>query len=232
MKKITLIIILLLGTIYFGYKMYLINEIKSVLNEGNNGEVSASSKIKFTPSDFETNNKIITRYLQFKTNQNFIESDLNIFKKRTDRLAFTWGVDDELKSVFISINSFKSGVLESIETKTNVSEFLQQEIMSDFDLHTYCFSLNHNALNLFSSLHEIKVHSFCMLISSVFIPKKGGIRYFSLSNSLNVIQVGLAENGNVDLYFFDNNKEQFSLNLQNFNKDDLKLLLSTIEIKN
>tara|TARA_R110001599_G_C12043918_1_gene641449 strand:+ start:57 stop:776 length:720 start_codon:yes stop_codon:yes gene_type:complete len=232
MKKIIPAIILLLGTIYFGYKLYLINEIKSILNEDKNGEFSASSKVKFASSNFEANNKIITRLLKFKTYQNFIESDLDIFKERTDRSSFSWESGDEFKSVFISINTLKSGMLESIEKKTNVSEFLQQKIVSDFDLHSYCFSLNHNGLNLFSSFHEIKVHSFCIVTRSIFLHRKGGILYFSLPNSLNVIQVGSTENGNVDLYFLDNNKELFSLNLRKFSKDDLNLLLSTIEINN
>ena len=122
--------------------------------------------------------------------------------------------------------------MESIEKQTNVSEFLQQKVVSDFELFSYCFSLNHNDLNLFSSFHEIKVHSFCIIIESIFLHRKEGILYFSLPNSLNVIQVGTTENGNIDLYFLDNNKELFSLKLRAFNDDELNLLLSTIEMDN
>ena len=232
MKKIIPAIILLLGTIFFGYKLYLINEIKSVLNKGKDGEFSVSSKIKFTPSNIEANNEINTRLFKFKTYQNFIKSDLDIFKERTDRSSFSWESGDDFKSAFISINTLKSGVLESIEKKTNVSDFFRQKIASDFDLHSYCFSLNHNDLNLFSSFHEIKVHSFCLVTRSIFLHRKGGVFNFSLPNSLNVIQVGVTGNGIVDLYFHDNNKELFSLNLRKFSDDELDLLLSTIEINN
>ena len=229
MKKIIPIIVLLIETIYFGYKLYLINEIKYVVNKGKDDEFSVSSKIQFIPSKIEVNNEIDTRLFKFKTYEKFIESDLDIFQERTDRSSFSWESGDDYKSVFISINSHKSGVLESLEKKINVSKFLRQKFTSDFDLHSYCFSLNHNDLNLFSSFHEIEVYSFCLITRSIFLHRKGGVFNYSLPNSLNVIQVGVTGNGSVDLYFHDNKKELFSLNLRKFSDDELNLLLSTIK---
>ena len=222
--------------LFFGSKLYSIHQIQQVMERGTPDEFSPSSKIDFIPSKMEANNEIDTKFFSFKTYEKFSDNRLkddegyvNLFKKIPDAVSYTWESKGEYKTLNF-FNNNRLGIFESIKTEGNTS-FLPKDITSEFDLHSYCFSLDLNNLTVFSTFHEIKIGYFCMVIRCMFIPKKGAVFSFALPNSLNVIQIGRSVNESVYLYFYHNKTALFSLSLNNFSDDDFELLLNTIEIK-
>lgn len=228
MKKVILVVVLLLVSIYLGYKIYLISEIKSVVNSGHDGKFNVSSKIEFTPSEHASDYEISTSFLKFNTRLKFKKSDIETLHTRNNQSQFYWEDGDDYKSVFISNNAHKTGVLESLNKQTNVNEFLRRKLTSDYDLHSYCFSLNHEDLNIFTSFHEIEVHSFCLITRSIYLDNKGGVFDYNLPNKLSVIQMGSTANRKLGLYFHSETRELFSLTLTNFDSDELSLLLNSM----
>jgi hypothetical protein len=229
MKKFTFIVLFLFIFLYLGYKFYLINQIQSVVNNRNASEFTASQKIEFLPSEYTGEYEISTNLIKFKTSVKFSKNDMEEFNIRPNLSQYYWEKGDNYKSVFISNNYGKAGFLKSLNQQTNVNEFLGLKIESDYDLHSYCFALNHEDLNVFTPLHEIKIYSFCFVSRSIYMYNKGGVFDYSLPNKLKIIQMGSTGNNKVGLYFHNDSKELFSLMLNNFTTHEINLLLNTIE---
>jgi hypothetical protein len=229
MKKYIIIVFVLFISIYIGYKSYLINEIMSVVNNVDEGNFYPSKKIEFIPSKNEGEYEISTNTIRLQTSVKFKKHEMEGANIRKGFSHFYWEEGDDYKSIIITDNSHKVGILESLNQKTNVNEFLRLKLTSDYDFHSYCFSLNYEGLTIFSSFHEIEVYPFCLISRNLYLYRKGGVFNYHLLNNLNVIQIGSISNLKVDLYFHNENKELFLLQLTNFNTDDLNLLLSTIE---
>ena len=229
MKKLILIVLFLFSSVYLGYKFYLINQILSVVNNGSYGEFVPSKKVDLLPSKDIGEYAISTDLIKFKTSikyNKFEVEDSNLMPSLSHFFSEEGG---DYKNVFISDSLGKASFLDSLNQQVNVNEFLGVKIESDYDLHSYCFALDHQDLNVFTPIHEIKIFSFCFISRSTYMYNKGDVVDYNLPNKLRAIQVGHTGNEKVALYIHDENKELFLLMIDNFTTDEINLLLSTIE---
>jgi hypothetical protein len=232
MKKIIFGIPVIIVVAFFGFKFYLLNKIDAVVVNGEKGEFLSSSHLTLKAVDNYETKVISTAFLKAKTYVEFSKQDIEMPQSMSYISSFGWEKEDEYKIITISDMSNQAGIVDSYRESgdiENINELLGHSFESDYALLSFCFSLNYQDINLFSSFSDLKVYPFCFITRSIYLYRKGGLYEYQLTKDINVIQIGSAEHGDVTLYFHKNTKGVFSVSFSNVEQKELDLFLNTVE---
>jgi hypothetical protein len=231
--KIIISILLLIFLSFFGFKFYLLNEINVVVNKGKEGEFSSSAHLTLNPVADIGTHEIATNLFSANTYYNFSLDTDDKPESMNHFSSFYWENGDDYKSILIMDMSNQPGIVDSFrdsDSINNINELLGKNIDSDFELLSYCYSLNYQDLNLLSSFNDLKVYPFCAIVRSIYFFRAGTISTINLNKDINVIQFNDPEREDVNLYFHKGNKAIFSASFSYSEKREIDLFLNTIKV--